>query len=263
MKETLMLSSFRTGSAVVVAAAMSAGLVHAQTVDDIVAQNLKAHGGVEKLRALNSTKITGDIEQQGNKIHQVIWAKRPNLMRSELDATPPPPAANRASVPPVSGPIKVVIAFDGNAVWTINPMMGDGPQQITGPQADMAKGQADFDSVLLDYKAKGHTVELQGTQAIDGKPTYHLKITRKNGLIEHYYLDVATGLEVRTAATVDQGGIRTEVMTDLSNYQTIDGLTVPFTMRKSVNGTTIAQITIVKWEMNVPLDDDVFKMPGK
>ena len=60
--------------------------------------------------------------------------------------------------------MKIVIAFDGSTVWMDNPMMGDGPQQITGPQADMAKGDADFDSILLDYKAKGHAIELVGTE---------------------------------------------------------------------------------------------------
>ncbi len=259
-----MVRSFRTGLALAVAVAVSAGIAHAQTVDEIVAQNLKARGGIEKLKALNSTKITGDVEQQGAKIHQVIWAKRPNLMRRELDATPPPPAPNRANVPPASGPVKVVVAFDGNMVWQINPMMGEGPHQITGPQADMTKSQAaDFDSVLLDYKAKGHKIDLVGTEPIDGKPAYHLRIVTKNGLTQHYYLDVTTGLEVRTAATVEQGGMKAEVTTDLSNYQTVDGLTVPFTMRQSVNGNQIAQMTIAKWEMNVPMDDELFKMPPR
>ena len=56
-------------------------------------------------------------------------------------------------------------------------MMGGGAQQITGPQADMTKSQdGDFDSVLLDYKAKGTTIDLVGTEPIDGKPAYHLKI---------------------------------------------------------------------------------------
>ena len=77
------------------------------------------------------------------------------------------------------------------------------------------------------------------------------------------YLDVASGLEVRTTATVEQAGTRSELVTDLSNYQTIDGFAVPFDMRQSVNGTVVARMTIAKWEMNVPMDDDLFKMPGR
>jgi outer membrane lipoprotein-sorting protein len=258
-----MVNSLRTGFAVAVAAALSAGIVHAQTVDEVVAKNLQARGGAEKLKAMTTTKITGDVEQRGTKIHIVTWAKRPNLMRKEMDATPPPPSPGRASIPETTGPVKAVFGFDGNTVWTINPMMGDGPQQITGPQADMMRGAADFDSVLMDYKAKGRKIELVGTEPINGKPAYHLKITEKNGLIQDYYLDTVTGLEVRTATTVDQGGVRTEMTTDLSNYQTVEGLTMPFTMRQSMNGTTVAEVTIAKWEVNIPIDDELFKMPVK
>jgi outer membrane lipoprotein-sorting protein len=263
MKEMLMVRSFRIGLALAVVGAVSAGIAQAQTVDEIVAQNLKARGGVERLKALTSTKVTADVNQQGTKIHQVVWAKRPNSMRKEMEATPPPPSPNRATVPPASGPVKVVIASDGNTVWMINPMIADGPQQIMGPQAETAKAQADFDSLLIDYKAKGNRVELLGTEPIDGKPAYHLKITTKAGLTQQYYIDVASGLEVRTSSTVDQNGVKTELVTDLSNYQTIDGFAVPFTLRQSVNGTTVAEMTIAKWEMNVPIEDDLFKMPAR
>jgi outer membrane lipoprotein-sorting protein len=258
-----MVSSFRAGCTVALAALLSGGVAHAQTVDEVIAKNLAARGGVEKLKAMTSVKITGDVEQQGSKIHIVTWAKRPNYMRREMDATPPPPAPGRASIPGSTGPVKAVVGFDGSTVWMINPMLTNGPQAITGPQADMAKGDADFDSPLLDYKAKGHTIELAGKANISGKPAYHLKITKKNGLVQDYYLDVETSLEVRFATTVDQGGVKAEVATDLSNYKSVDGLTIPFTMKQSVNGTQLAQVTISSWEVNVPMDDALFKMPAK
>ena len=258
-----MVSWFRTGFAVALATALSAGAAHAQTVDEVIAKNLQARGGVEKLKGMNSAKVTGDVDQRGTKIHIVTWAKRPNMMRREMDGTPPPPSPGRVSIPATTAPVKIVIAFDGSMVWMDNPMMADGPQQIIGPQADMAKGDADFDSILMDYKAKGHAIELVGTEPVNGKPAYHLKITKKNGLIMQYYLDVETGLEVRTGMTVDQGGVKSEVTTDLSNYQTVDGLTMPFTMKQLVNGSPVAEVNIAKWEVNVPIDDDVFRMPVK
>ena len=253
----------RAGCALAILAAAAGSAAQAQTVDEVVAKNLQARGGVEKLKALNTTKITGDVEQQGAKIHIVTWAKRPHYLRREIEMTPPPPSPGRANVPPATGPVKAVVAFDGQTVWTIDPRMGSGPQAITGPQADaVAKANPDFDSVLLDYKAKGHTVELVGTETIAGKPAHHLKITRKNGPVQQYYLDVATGLEVRTSDVIEQGGVKTELTTDLSDYQTVDGFSMPFKMRQSVNGTAVADVTISKWEVNVPMEDELFKMPA-
>ena len=253
----------RTGCVSALAIVALTGLAHAQSVDEIVARNLQARGGVEKLKGMTSAKITGDVDQRGMKIHITTWAKRPNYMRREMDATPPPPSPGRASIPGTTGPIKAVVASDGAHVWMINPMMGGGAQEITGPQADMAKADADFDSPLLDYKAKGTTIQLVGTEPIQGKPAYHLKLTKKTGLVQHYYLDVETALEVRTASDVEQDGNKATMTTDLSNYQTIDGLTMPFVMKQALNGTPVAEITISKWEINIPVDDDLFKMPGK
>lgn len=261
-----MYRSLCTALAAVVIAGLSADRLAAQTVDEVIAKNLQARGGVEKLKAMNSARVTGDVMQGSAKIHVVTYAKRPNLMRREMEAEIPPELAARAGrpgMPAPSGTLKSVTGFDGTTVWVMNPGTGNLPQAITGPQAEVAKQDADFDSVLLDYKAKGHTIELVGTENINGKPAHHLKITRKIGVVQHYYLDVATGLETRTSSTVEQGPSKAEVVMDLSNYQNVDGLAMPFTMKQSINGKPVAEVTISKWEVNVPIEDEVFRMPAK
>ena len=47
LKEKLMLSSFRTGCALALAAVLATGLAQAQTVDQVVAKNLQGRGGVK------------------------------------------------------------------------------------------------------------------------------------------------------------------------------------------------------------------------
>ena len=256
-----MFRSFRI-AAVAVLAVVSAGVAHAQTLDDIIAKNLRARGGVEKLRGLTTAKITGDVFQQGIKIHITTYAKRPNLMRREIEATIPAGMGGRGGLNGEPQVMKEVVAFDGTTPWAMGPRTNNVAQAMAGPQADTAKEDADFDSVFLDYKAKGHTIDLVSTETIKGKPAYHLKVTKKGGAVQDYYLDAETGLETRTVSTVKQGAANVELTTDLSNYQTVDGLTMPFTMTQSVNGQAVAEITIAKFEVNVPIDDDLFKMPG-
>jgi outer membrane lipoprotein-sorting protein len=226
-----------------------AALAHAQTAEEIVAKNLKAKGGVEKLKAMNSVKITGKISAQGMEFPMTTWARRPNLIRREMTIQDK----------------RVVSAFDGTTVWGINPMMtgSDDPQEMTGPMAQMTKDDADFDGVLVDYKEKGHKVELVGTETLDGKKVHHLKITKKNGQVQHYYIDADSGLEVRTVGSVQMGPTTTEVTTDLANYQVVDGLSVPFSMKQSANGAVVAEVKIDKVEFNLPIDDTMFKMPAK
>jgi len=48
---------------------------------------------------------------------------------------------------------------------------------------------ADFDGPLVDYAAKGNTIEYLGHDAVDGDDALRLKVTLKNGDIIYYYLD--------------------------------------------------------------------------
>ena len=134
------------------------------TVDEIVARNLAAKGGAEKLRAVTSVKMTVRVKGAGGVMRSVSWAKRPNMMRREN----------------TTDGQTFVFGFDGKTVWAINPLTGTRAREITGPQADMTRQDAgDFDSVLLDYKDKGHTVELVGTEAVQGIKMHRLRVTRR------------------------------------------------------------------------------------
>ena len=217
----------------------------AQTVDDIVAKNLKAKGGAEKWKSIQTMKMSGKVTTQGIELPMTVMAKRPNLMRQEMTLQDK----------------KIVQSFDGTTVWVINPMMGsDTAQEMTGPQADMAKSQADFDGDLVDYKTKGTTIDLIGQETIDGTKVYHLKVTRKNGTTRELFLDADTGIDVRTISTMEQNGQQATITSDLSNYQNVEGVMVPFSVKQSLNGTPIAQMTIDKVEFNVPIENSLFKL---
>ena len=220
------------------------------TVDEIVASHLNAKGGADKLRAINSVKTSGKVSGPNGSVPVLSWAKRPNMMRREIT---------------VEGQ-SIVVAFDGTTVWAVNPMTGSGtrPQEVTGPQADMTRQDADeFDSVLLDYKEKGHKVELIGAETVDGVKLFHLMVTKKNGNVRHIYLNAETWLEARILMPVERGGIKGEVAVDFANYKQVDGITVPFTIRQSFGGQPVAEVTVEKLEFNVPLEDSFFKMPAK
>ena len=71
--------------------------------------------------------------------------------------------------------VAMVRGFDGTTPW----MRSGQVREITGPEAQATREQADFDSPLVDYRAKGNTVELIGPETVDGVKVYHLKVTTK------------------------------------------------------------------------------------
>lgn len=229
---------------IVCCAVLFGSAASAQTVDEIIAKNLEARGGVERLRAVTTVKLVGTIEAQGMELPMTSWAKRPNMIRRDTKFQEK----------------TMVVAFDGTTVWGINPMMGSSPQALTGPQADMTREDADFDPLFLDYEQKGHKIELVGADTIQGRRVHHLRVTKKTGQVQDYFLDAESGLESRIVGTLEAGGIKAQVTTDLSDYREVDGLRVPFTMKQSMNGNPVAQISIEKVEFNVPIDDELFRM---
>lgn len=226
----------------------------AQTADELVAKNLAARGGEAKLRAVNTMRIEGKVSMQGMELPMSVNAKRPNMMRQELQIQDK----------------KVLTAFDGQKAWMINPMMGaETPQEILGPQGEMTREQSDFDGPLMDYKSKGTTVELvkgeapDGTEKlVDGTKVYKLKVTRKGGRVQHIYLDAESGIELKTTSQIEQGGQTFTVETELADYRAVEGIMVPHTVRNTVNGQPVMQMSVQKVEFNVPIDDALFKMPA-
>ena len=236
------ISSAITVSAVLALTTPSYG----QTVDEIVAKNIKAKGGAEKWKSISSVRMTGTFSAQGMEMPMTVYAKRPNLSRQDIT---------------LKG-MKVVQAFDGVTPWMMPPG-SDVPQEIKGPQADAMRSGADFDGPLMDYAAKGHKLELVGKEKLGSSEVYHLKLTKKDGNIEHYFLDVDSGMEVKRTAEMEAGGMKQSVETELSNFKSIDGIMIPHIMKQSMNGSPVAQMTVEKIEFNAPIDDALFKMPGK
>lgn len=226
-----------------------------QTADELVAKFLAAKGGVEKLRAVQTVKITSTIVAPSAPpdARMTTWTMRPNMIRREQSGQGQ----------------TMVIGFDGTTVWVSNPVM-KGVREVTGPQADATrKGAGEFDSLLLDYQKKGHIVELEGQETAGGRQLYKLKVTSKDGSVQHVFLDAQTFLEAKVVTTVDRPGAagepagRAELTTEFSNYQQVDGLAVPFTVRQSVGGELAATMTVQQVEFNVPMEASFFQMPAK
>jgi outer membrane lipoprotein-sorting protein len=223
----------------------------AQTLDDIIAMNLQSKGGLEKIRATQTVRMTGSVAArdprgQEMKANMVIVAKRPNLMRRETTVA--------------NGP-STVMAFDGQTFWMAR---GNAPpQQLPGPQAAYAMQDAEFDSVFVDYKEKGYKIALAGRETLDGQPVYHLKVTKKSGPAQDFYLDAQTGLEKKISVSVtapDQQPIM--FVTEMSDYRDVDGRQIPFKTQQTQNNVGVSTVMLEKVEFNVPADDSLFRMPS-
>ena len=134
-----------------------------------------------------------------------------------------------------------VQAYDGKSGWSVAPFMGrTEPVAMSAEEAAQAVEQADIAGPLVDYKAKGHTVELVGPDKVDDRDAWKLKLTLKNGTVRQVYLDAASFLEVKTESKRTIRGVEVEVEGRLGRLSGGGRNPLPALDREPRQGTTPA-----------------------
>jgi outer membrane lipoprotein-sorting protein len=237
------------GRALAVAAAVALpAIAPAQTVDEIVAKHLAARGGREALAAVKTLRMTG--RANGGPGREAIVRReiaRPGRIRTEF----------------VFQGTTGVYAFDGKQGWRVSPLDGSlDAEPLPEDEAAGSAEQADIEGPLVDWKAKGHKVELVGTKALPGGPAHELKVTLKSGAVRHVFVDAATGFIVRMESTRRVRGHDVVLETEFGDYRKIDGVAFPYSVEGSAQGRpNRLRIVVDSIEVNPKLDDSRFRMP--
>lgn len=234
---------------VMLAVFLAAGLLCAQTLDEILTKNYQARGGLDKLKAMTAMKMSGKIviPARGMEMPMVMWQKNPNKMRIESTFQE-----------------KVIIqAYDGQKAWWIMPFMAPDAQEMSQEQMDQFKDQADFENPLVVYKEKGYKLELLGKGDLEGTPVFKLKLTKTDGREIYFYLDAASGIELKSTMALKSGANETMNEIIFGDYKPVNGLMMPFHIENKTNGKTQMQLIMTTIEINLVIDDAIFVMPLK
>jgi outer membrane lipoprotein-sorting protein len=240
----------RCAPALLVLFVLAPGTAQELAVDDIIAKHHEALGGVAKIKAIQSMKITGKMVVGGGQMEapMTMQVKRPGMARMEMS---------------FQG-MSLIQAFDGSTAWMMNPFQGGTEPQKSGEEETAAaRDDADLDGALMDYKSKGHSIELIGKEDVEGTAAYKLKITKKGGRVDYQYLDSKTFLALKTITRRKQMGQEFEIEVFPSNFKPVAGVLMPHAIEQKMGGRSMVQMTIEKAEPNVSIDDAVFKMPAK
>jgi outer membrane lipoprotein-sorting protein len=222
----------------------------AQTADEIVEKYLAAVGGRDALSKLTTRRSTGvvTISVQGADLSGPIEisTKAPNKGRAymKLDLT-------------ALGAGEMIIdqRFDGTSGVAMNSLQGD--SEITGNQLENMRNNV-FPTPLLAYKTAGTTLEALPRGRVGATEALVLQMTPKTGSVTRLYFDAATGLLLKTVATVSAPELGSfEQTSEVSDYRSVDGVLVPFMTVTSSPMQTIT-VALSKVEHNVTLDDALF-----
>jgi hypothetical protein len=230
--------------------------VHAETAQDLIAKNLAARGGAEKLAAIHTYSTKGELRFPGDfklAYGETRMCSAPGACLDRVDAS-------------LQG-LTLVQAYNGKIGWRINPF--EGRRDAAQMGADEARSLADeaiIEGALLSAAARGSKVDYLGREDIDGTLTYKLRVSQKDGTIYTYYLDPDVFLEIKVLERRTIRGSEQETETDLGDYELVNGVYFPFSITSGPRNSAPSDkqvITIKSAEANAAVDPAIFQMPAQ
>jgi len=211
----------------------------AMDAEELVAKNLEARGGGERLAHVTSVHTVGTVRLGGGlEAKTEAWGLVPGAIRTEL----------------LLQGMTAIQAWDGKEAWIVQPFRGrKDPQKLSDDDAKGLVEAADLVGPLVDYVRKGNRVEYLGTEDVDGTDAHKLRVTLKNGDVQYRFLDPDHFLEIRVESHRMVRGQEEVQSVDLGEYEKVDGLYFPFEAGRA---------HVEKMELNVPVDAKMFAFPG-
>lgn len=220
-------------------------VVHAQTVDDIIRQYSEAAGGLDNFNKIKTALVTGTVTVQGTELPVTIHVINNKAMCMDID---------------IMG-MKITNCYYDGKGWKVNPFSGDEePADVTGSELAELKSQSMLASPLMDYKSRGHKVELLGQEEVDGVKTHKIKLTSKDdGKVTLFFVGIADGLLVKSISTRQIQGELYELETYHSHYKKINGLQFAMNRKQYIEGNLIQELTVESIELDVEIDEKIFE----
>jgi outer membrane lipoprotein-sorting protein len=154
----------------------------------------------------------------------------------------------------------VVQAYNGELGWMYAPSMGiSEPKEMSNNELKTILNQAEFESPLWNYEEQGNSLEV--IDAAEDEPEDHVKLTRSNGDVLHFFIDRESHLINSIRTTRLMGGTATEISTVLQEYKSTRGIPVARKILTRMNGETVTTTEIEKVEFNKKIDPALFEKP--
>ncbi len=211
-------------------------------VDQILDRYAQALGGREAISKLTTRISRGSrIGADGVLVPEEVYQKAPNKL---LITTRYP-----------NGDISV--RLNGQRAWASN---GNEGNEISGEELAELEREATFHKEL-SLKELYSSINTSGKATISAKEAYVIEAKSRSGNLEKLYFDTQTGLLLRRHRESKTVLGPFPLQTDYEDYQSVDGVKVPLTIRWAMPGRVWSR-RIAEVKHNVSIEDEQFNPPG-
>ncbi len=228
----------------------SVAFAQAQSADDIISKHVAATGGSawEKVKTMKMDMSMTSQAAPGMTIPMNMTFVHKKAMR--MDVT-------------VMGMTQSV-CINGDKGWGNNPFAGQiDAEPLTADVVKEMKDQTDLAGHLNGYKEKGYTAEYLGKEDLEGTDVHKIKLVISPTHIQYSLIDPETFLEIKNISVVTADGKETTSESVMSNFKTVDGLTMAHTIEQNnpMMGATV--MTVTSLVINPEIDEKIFEIPVK
>jgi hypothetical protein len=234
-------------------------VINAQSLEEIVKNHSVAIKS-DSLANTTSVKVTSKATIAGMEIPIVIYSKNPDKVRSIVS---------------YNGQ-DILSVYDGEKGYMINPLSGSlNPVELTGEQLKKVQDDSVFLDEILNYFNMGQlTLERDGT--VNGKSAFVLKaklnrtpnfrfISKESylkGSPVFFFIDKESFLLVKASTKIHKKGSPIPMNYDLymTDFVDIDNVVMAKKTTIEAGGMETGVILIDKIEVNIPMDDSIFKI---
>ena len=216
--------------------------IKSQSLEEIVKKYSDANKQ-DKIAAMSTVKITGKMSMMGMEMPMEIWMKNPDKIKTVTN---------------INGQ-EMISAIDGVKGYQINPMAGSSePVEMTADQIKQTQTSNVFQNYMATYLKNGQ-LSLIGEENVNDKPAFKIKASLDGGNTVNMFIDKESYLLVKTSAAINQGGTIINADSYMTDYADNNGVLLPMKTTTSASGMEFT-ITFDKVEINIPMDDNVFKI---
>lgn len=227
-----------------------AGILSAQTLEEVLSKHYTAVGGADKWASVNSLKTTGKMKMMGMEADMTIFKKRTNKMFVEIGI--------------MGSSIKQ--GYNGTTAWQIDGVMGPGkPEVIEGEKASSLIRNSKMEGELFNTSENFSKIELAGQEDVDGVSCFKITAVDKNEQNITYYLNAETMLIEKKTVENMQG--ETQGMSiKFEEYKDFEGIMLPVKSLQEMKlkqGKFKQELILNTVEFNIDVQDSIFEMPSK
>ena len=248
------------------------------SVESVISQHIDALGGRAVLESINTvtiqSRLTTQSTTQTNTIDTILRQSGNRIKMEMLISSKPiprtPNSSNRQqpAATPIgsSEPVGISMGSNGETPWAIQPgpaLSGGGPRLLQGQEKSEFAQQFSQPFPPLEWKNYDGKISVVGAEMIEGKKCFRLLFEPKIGSRLARLFDAKTGLIVRLESTErTPDGVRTVHIVP-SDYQKIEGVTVPMKQTSKMDDKTLHVMETLAVRFNTTFAQNTFDLPDE